>query len=388
MSSGLAANKLFSPLKIGRYTLKHRVVLAPLTRVRSPEHIPDQKVVDYYAQRASDGGLLISEATHISVMSGNYDNVPGVYTPEQIRAWKKVTDAVHDKGGVIFCQLWHVGRTTAPSCLGGRTPLGPSSNRVEEGMVYFTRGGPVPYVQAQEMTEQDINDTIEDYIHAAKTAIAAGFDGVEVHSANGYLLDQFICDNINKRTDKYGGSVENRARLMLEVVDAVVAAIGADKVGIRFSPFGFFQGTGTSDILGHYGYAIGEVEKRGLAYIHLVEPRSDLLNNDDAKLQKLKEIAKAQGKNEEDLLSLKPFREIAKTTPMISCGSFDASNAAPPVEEGITDAVAFGRYFISNPDLPERLAKGYPLAGYNRDTFYAHGREGYTDYPTYDGAKL
>jgi N-ethylmaleimide reductase len=273
-----------------------------------------------------------------------------------------------------------VGRTTHPENLGGRTPIGPSANKVPDGVVYFTPKGPLPYVEAREMTEEEIDDTISDYVHAAKCAIAAGFDGVEIHAANGYLLDQFICDNINFRTDKYGGSTENRSRLVLEVTDAVVAAIGADRVGIRFSPFGFFQGTSTSDIIAHYGYPISEVNKRGLAYIHLIEPRSDLATSEEEKMKKLGEVVKAHGKAD-TILSLKPFREMASSTPLITCGSFNDTNAVDPVESGDADAVAFGRWFISNPDLPERLAKGYPLTKYDRNTFYSAGPEGYTDYP-------
>jgi N-ethylmaleimide reductase len=291
---------------------------------------------------------------------------------------------------LLFCTCvpftdWRlqVGRTTHPENLGGRTPLGPSTNTVPEGAVYFTPKGPLPFVEAREMTQQDIDDTISDYVHAAKSAIAAGFDGVEIHAANGYLPDQFICDNINFRTDKYGGSIENRGRFVIEVTDAVVAAVGADRVGIRFNPFGFFQGTQTSDIIMHYGYPISQINKRGLAYIHLVEPRSDLLTSEEEKMKKLEGVVKANGKAN-TVLSLRPFRDMASSTPFITCGSFDDTNAAEPVENGDADAVAIGRYFISNPDLPERLAKGYPLTKYDRNTFYTNGREGYTDYPFYN----
>ncbi|KAI5841998.1 hypothetical protein BZA05DRAFT_449358 [Tricharina praecox] len=388
MSSPLENTKLFTPLTLGNITLKHRVVMAPLTRDRSPEHIPDDFVDEYYAQRASDGGLLISEATHISVMGGNYHGVPGIFTPEQKRAWKKTTDAVHKKGGFIYCQLWHIGRVAHPANMGGRTPLSSSATEIEGNVVYFTPKGPLPGVKAAEMTFEDIKITIEDYVHAAQTAIDAGFDGVEVHSANGYLLDQFLCDNINQRTDKYGGSIENRSRFPLEVTDAVIAAIGADRVGIRFSPFGFYQETKSSDIHGQYGHVMAECDKRGLAYVHLVEPRSDLMNSDSVKQQQLRELAKAQGKTEEEMLTIKPFREILKNTPLITCGSFNAENSLQPLESNTADAIAYGRYFISNPDLPHRLAKGLEFTPYDRNTFYTTGREGYTDYPTYAEAKL
>ncbi|KAI5820454.1 hypothetical protein BZA77DRAFT_78595 [Pyronema omphalodes] len=383
MPAPLADTKLFTPLKLGSITLKHRVIMAPLTRVRSPEHIPDENVLEYYKQRASDGGLIISEASHISVMGGNYHGAPGVFTPEQKRAWKKITDAVHAKGGYIYCQLWHIGRAAHPDCLGGRKPLAPSAGKIENGAVFFTAKGPQPYTEAAEMTLEDIKDTIEDYVHAAKLCIEAGFDGVEIHNANGYLLDQFICDNINKRTDQYGGSVENRARLTLEVTDAVCAAIGADKVGIRFSPFGFFQDTQTSDIIGHYGYAMQELDKRGLAYIHLIEPRQDLMGTEEAKVARLRQLAKERGQSEENLLSIRPFRDIVKNTVLLTNGCFNSENAVPTLEKDEADGIVYGRYFISNPDLPARLANGYELTPYNRDTFYSSGNEGYTDYPEY-----
>ncbi|KAL7273132.1 hypothetical protein RUND412_004029 [Rhizina undulata] len=379
-----ADSKLFSPLQLGALKLKHRVILAPLTRVRSPEHIPGEYVAEYYKQRASDGGLLISEATHISVMGGNYTNVPGIFTPEQVRAWKKITDAVHSKGGLIVAQLWHVGRTTHPDNLGGRTPVAPSANICEGEMVYFVPKGPLPMVTPRELTTEEIKDTVSDYVHAAKLSIEAGFDGVELHGANGYLIDQFICDNINTRTDQYGGSVENRARFPLEVADAVAAAIGPERTGIRLSPFGNFQGTETSDIIGHYGYVMSELDKRGLAFVHLIEPRNDLRTTDEDKIERLKAKAKATGTPEEDILSVKVFRRILKNTPLISCGSFNDKNSFAPVDHGEIDAIAYGRYFISNPDLPERLRKGLPLAPYDRNTFYAQGPQGYIDYPTYE----
>ncbi|KAL7276773.1 hypothetical protein RUND412_000238 [Rhizina undulata] len=379
-----ADSKLFTPLQLGTLKLKHRVILSPLTRVRSPEHIPTETVVEYYKQRASDGGLLITEATHISVMGGNYFNAPGIFTPEHVRAWKKVTDAVHSKGGLIVAQLWHVGRTTHPDNLGGRTPVAPSANICEGEMVYFVPKGPLPMVTPRELTTEEIKDTVSDYVHAAKLAIEAGFNGVEIHGANGYLIDQFICDNINTRTDQYGGSVENRARFPLEVVDAVVAAIGPERTGIRFSPFSSYQGTETSDLISHYGYVISQVNKRGLAYVHLIGPRDDLMSTDEAKVEQLKEKAKALGTPVEEIASLKAFRKILKNTPLISNNGFNDKNAFAPVDDGETDAIAFGRYFISNPDLPERLRKGLPLTHYERSTFYAPGPEGYTDYLTYE----
>ncbi|KAL7276761.1 hypothetical protein RUND412_000226 [Rhizina undulata] len=366
-------SKLFTPLQLGAISLKHRVVLAPLTRLRSPEHIPLEYVAEYYKQRASDGGLLIAEGLNISFMGGNYAYTPAIFTPEHVRAWKKINDAVHSKGGFIVAQLWHAGRATTPELLGGRTPLGPSATILEGAKV-----------APRALTIEEIKDTVSDFVHAAKCAIEAGFDGVEVHGANGYLLDQFICDNINIRTDQYGGSVENRARFPLEVVDAVAAAIGPERTGFRLSPFGDFQDTNTSDIIGHYGYVASELDKRGLAFVHLIEARSEIRVDDDVKIQRLKAKAKARGIPEDEILSIKAFRNILKNTPLISCGSFDDKNPFAPVDNGEIDAVAYGRYFISNPDLPERLRKGYPLAKYDRSTFYTQGPEGYIDYPTYE----
>ncbi|KAL7276767.1 hypothetical protein RUND412_000232 [Rhizina undulata] len=360
-------SKLFTPLQLGALTLKHRVVLAPLTRVRSPEYIPGEYVAEYYKQRASDGGLLISEATHISVMVCARD----LY-PEQFRAWKKITDAVHAKGGLIVSQLWHVGRTTHPALLGGRTSVAPSTNRLVGERVGFGADKMFDTVTPHKLTIEEIKVTVSDYVHAAKFAIEAGFDGVEV----------FICDSINTRTDQYGGSVENRARFPLEVVDAVAAAIGPGRTGIRLSPFGYYGGTNTSDIIGHYGYVTAELDKRGLAYVHMVEPRSDIFTSDNVKIQRLKDQAKVRGAPL-DQFSMKAFRNILKNTQLISCGSFDEKNAFAPVDNGEIDAVAYVKYFISNLDLPERLRKGYLFAKYDRSTFY-DGSEGYIGYPTYE----
>ncbi|KAF8451856.1 hypothetical protein BGX38DRAFT_1130622 [Terfezia claveryi] len=349
--------KLFTPLKLGAIALKHRVIMAPLTRTRSPGGIPNEDVVKYYGQRASDGGLLISEATHISLMGGNYYHVPGIYTPEQIRAWKKVTDAVHKKGGYIFCQLWHVGRTTHPSNLQGLRPVAPSDVKFS-GKVSFTPDGPLDSVTPRPMTIEEIKNTIDDYVHAAKSAIAAGFEGVEIHGANGYLIDQFISSNINTRIDEYGGSVEKRAQFALDVVDAVIKAVGVERTGIRLSPFGFFQDTFTEDPVRDYGYVIEQLEKRRLAYVHLIEIRVDLEKSSPKKLATLIERAKDRGPK--------------------------AMDVEQRMGSGEIDAAAYGRYFISNPDLPERLKHKKKLNMYDRDTFYAQGPKGYTDYPTWE----
>lgn len=319
-------------------------------------------------------------------MGGNFYGAPGIFTPEQLRAWRKVTDAVHAKGGYIYCQLWHIGRAAVPANLGGRKPHGPSANAIPNGKAHFTPVGTQPTVEAQAMTLEDIDNTVADYVHAAKTAIAAGFDGVEIHNANGYLLDQFLCDNINKRTDQYGGSVANRARFPLRVMDAIAEAIGADRVGVRFSPFSFYQGTFTSDIHRDYGYVVAEADKRGLAYIHLIGPEMDLTQAQEKKRAQLIKVAESQGVSldrfEEDF-SLKPFRKLVTKTPFMGNGSYDDRYSGKGLEEGVMDLVAYGRMFISNPDFVERMRNGWDLSPYNIGTFYTPGPKGYIDYPTY-----
>lgn len=236
------------------------------------------------------------------------------------------------------------------------------------------------------MTEQEIEETVLDYVHAAKCAMEAGFDGVEIHNANGYLLDQFLCDNINVRTDKYGGSPENRARFPLRVLDAVCAAIGSERVGIRYSPFSSYQGTFTSDIFRDYGYVVSEADKRNLAYIHLIGPEMDLTQAQAKKKAELLKVAAAQGvsvERFEEEFSLKPFREMVKNTVLVSNGSYDEKYGGKGLEEGTVDAVAYGRMFMSNPDFVERLRNGWELTMYDIPTFYQGGEKGYTDYKTY-----
>lgn len=253
----------------------------------------------------------------------------------------------------------------------------------------FTSTGVQPSEIAQPMTIEDIKDTVDDYVHAAKLAREAGFDGVEIHSANGYLLDQFLSDDINHRTDIYGGSTENRARLCLEVTDAIVAAIGKDRVSIRISPYSFFQGQMTSDIIGQYGYVVEQLDKRGLAFIELVEPRSDIVRSDDAKSAKLKAVMESQGLDPEDIASLRPFRRLVKETPLLVGGGYKPETLLQAFDPNGSngDAIVFGRYFISNPDLIDRLSKGRELAPYNRKTFYTKDNVGFTDYPTFEEQK-
>ncbi|KAI9732075.1 MAG: hypothetical protein M1818_007670 [Claussenomyces sp. TS43310] len=395
----LADTALFKPLQLGGIKLEHRVVLAPLTRMRSSKEsdgvwAPNDLNVEYYSQRASKGGLLLSEATPISRLAAGYPGVPGIFTKGQVAAWKKVTEAVHAKGAFIYCQLWHVGRATIPSLLDGHRTVSssdiPIKGKALDGSEYSDN-------PPKAMTEEDIVNIREEYAAAAKRAIEAGFDGVEIHGANGYLLDQFLHDNVNVRTDSYGGSIENRARFPLEVIKAVTAAIGPERTGIRLSPFNYFQDTKDSDPMTHWAYVCEQIAAQAaesrLAYVHMVEPRYDEVLSEEAKLESLgagKTTVKAVGAGasmNKPEFSLVPFSKILHGAGInvLAAGHYKADNALAPVEAGHLDAVVFGKWFISNPDLPRRLAEGLELTQYDRSTFYgaATPSKGYTDYPSY-----
>lgn len=362
---------LFTPLKVGRLQLSHRIALAPLTRFRNDEttHAPLVPLVkEYYAQRASEPGtLLISEATLISPQAGAYTYVPGIWSDEQIAAWKQVTDAVHEKGSYIYAQLWALGRTADPVALKAQ-PGGEKFDVVSSSAVPLDEGHETP----RALTEDEIQQYIKDYATAAKNAIErAGFDGVEIHGANGYLIDQFIQTTVNKRTDKWGGSVENRSRFALEVTRAVVEAVGADRTAIRFSPFSKFQNMGMPDGEREETFAnlAREIAKLHIAYVHLIEPRVN--GNID--------IENPSG-------SLQFFLDAyADASPLVLAGGYKADNAKEAVESRYRDhpvVIAFGRPFIANPDLPFRIRKGVEFTQYNRETFYnAKEARGYTDYP-------
>ncbi|KAI9362161.1 hypothetical protein BD770DRAFT_382086, partial [Pilaira anomala] len=356
---------LFSPMTVGKHQLEHRVVLAPLTRFRADENaVPTDLQVEYYSKSATKGGLLISEATFITQKAGSYPRAPGIYSKEQIAGWKKVTDAVHARGGVIFLQLWHIGRAALSACIGGDQPVSASDIAIEGNNVL---GIPQEKPRALEISE--IKDIVNDYRQAALNAIEAGFDGVQIHSANGYLLDQFINTSSNKRTDIYGGSIENRCRFTLEVVDAVVEAVGAERTAIRFSPWSEFQDMKDDTPYETWGHLVKSLQEKhsNLAFVDFIEPRADFCVDEYAKQPD----------------SLEPFRNIWKG-PMISAGgyTFDTQKAMD-VAEQTGNLIAFGRLFIANPDLVERLRNGWPLNKYNRDTFYTNEAEGYLDYPLY-----
>ncbi|KAK8078611.1 hypothetical protein PG996_004781 [Apiospora saccharicola] len=365
----MESSKLFQPLKVGNNQLQHRLAMAPLTRFRADgDHVPLPMVKEYYEQRASvPGTLLVTEATFISPQAGGYPNIPGIYSPEQIRSWKQVTDAVHAKGSFIWVQLWALGRVASPDALKAENPdfkvKGASPLPEAEGKT-------VP----EEMTTSEIQQFVRDYAQAARNACElAGFDGVEIHGANGYLIDQFTQDVSNKRTDNYGGSVENRARFALEVAKACVEApgVGPERVGIRLSPWSPFQGMKMADPVPQFTYLIENLKTLKLAYLHVVESRvGGNLDVPDAKSAEKVEFA---------------VKAWDRTSPVFIAGGFTPDSARAVVDEEYKDhevVVVFGRYFISTPDLPFRVQKGIELAPYDRDTFYNAGEEkGYLTYP-------
>lgn len=362
---------LFSPLAIGPYTLSHRVVMAPLTRMRAsrPANAAQPINAEYYAQRATPGGLIIAEASQISPSAQGAPATPGIHSQEQIDGWRLVTDAVHAKGGLIFLQLWHMGRLSHPSFQpDGGLPVAPSAVRAE-GMGRTATGEVVPFVTPRAIGHDEIPGLIADYRKAAENALAAGFDGVELHGANGYLLEQFLQSRTNQRTDDYGGSIPNRARLLLEVTQAAIDVWGPGKVGVRLSPFGVANDSGEAEPMPLYSYVVEQMKPLGLAYLHFIEPR-----------------ASGAGQREVDHKNVPSAAELFRPLwpgVLITAGNFTAASAAAMVEAGTADAIAFGRYFISNPDLPERIRLGQPFTPYNRPTFYGGDATGYTDYPTY-----
>mmetsp|Transcript_74990 Transcript_74990/g.219665 ORF Transcript_74990/g.219665 Transcript_74990/m.219665 type:complete len:424 (+) Transcript_74990:123-1394(+) len=398
------APDLFEPLTLGggAVNLKHRVVLAPLTRDRAsePGMAPRAMNVEYYKQRASDGGLLISEAANISMESCGYHHAPGIWSEEQVSGWKLVTDAVHAKGGIMFCQLWHTGRVSHPSwkdhpllaAAPAGTPL-PSVSASALAMKGKTRniypeGTVGPNATPRALETAEIPRLVEDYRHAASCAIRAGFDGVELHAAHGYLIDQFLRTGTNQREDQYGGSPENRCRLLLEVVGALVEVAGPGRVSLRLSPTqpgsaGFF-GADDDNMMDAdgvhvtYGYAIRQLNNVPLAYLLLTEPRWSGGKYDN-------DVEKDPGFNM-PITNSHTYRKVYRGV-LMAAGGFTPASAEETVQAGICDLIAFGRMFIANPDLPERIrARAETLNRYVRDTFYSYGEEGYTDYPDMAGS--
>ena len=363
------SQKLFTPVEFGDLHLKHRVVMAPLTRCRAtpPGNVPNAMNATYYGQRASDGGLIVSEATQVMPEGQGYPTTPGIHSAEQVEGWKLVTDAVHAKGGLIVLQLWHVGRISHSSFQpGGRPPVAPSAI-APKGMASTADGKQAPYETPRALETAEIPKIVEAYGAAARRAKEAGFDGVEIHGANGYLIDQFLQDGTNHRTDEYGGSIANRSRFLLEVVDAAAKVFGIGRVGVRLSPWGVFNDMHDSDPIALFKYAIEQLSARGLAYLHLIEPRA----SESSRTGKVDFSAPdAAG----------TFRSSFRGA-LLSAGGYDRENAIEQVGSGKADAVAFGRWFISNPDLPHRLEKNLPLTAYDRSKFYGGTAAGYTDYP-------
>jgi N-ethylmaleimide reductase len=359
--------KLFSPIQIGAVQLSHRVVMAPLTRSRSqqPGDIPNDLMAEYYGQRASEGGLIISEATTISVTARGWFGAPGMYSDEQVAGWKRVVETVHAKGGRMFSQLWHTGRASHVSMTNGAPPVAPSAIPFDGKS--STPDGWMPTSPPRALNIDEIPAIVEDYRRAAERAKSAGFDGIELHGANGYLPDQFLQDGSNKRTDAYGGSIQNRARFLLEVVDALVSVWGGDRVGVRIGPGGKFNGMSDSNPQALFEYVAGQLNRFGLAYLHIVEPR----------VKGNVVIAEGQGP-----VAAEQLRRIFQGK-IIAAGGFEPDTAEAVIEKGDADLVAFGRHFIANPDLPKRIQLGLPLNAYDRSTFYTFDPRGYTDYPFY-----
>jgi 2,4-dienoyl-CoA reductase-like NADH-dependent reductase (Old Yellow Enzyme family) len=345
---------LNDPIRVGDLDLPNRVLMAPLTRARaSDDRVPTDLMREYYVQRAS-AGLIISEATCISPLSVGYERTPGIWSEDQVAGWRRITEAVHEAGGRISLQLWHVGRVSHPALLNGETPVAPSAI-APEGHVSLLR--PIrSYVTPRALAVDEIAGIVADYRRAAENAQKAGFDGVELHGANGYLLDEFLQDGTNKRTDEYGGPIENRARLMFEVVDAAISVWGPGRVGLHLSPRADIHSMGDSDRLASFSYVAREARRRKLAFLLAREYRT------------------------EDSIGSALRREFGGV--YVANERFTVEQAEQAISEGSADAIAFGVQFIANPDLPSRIKRGAPLNNPDHQTFYVGGARGYADYPS------
>ncbi|XP_030476505.1 12-oxophytodienoate reductase 3-like [Syzygium oleosum] len=376
------AVNLFTPCQMGKFDLSHRVVLAPLTRCRALNEIPMPAHAEYYAQRSTKGGFLITEGTLISDTAAGFPDTPGIYTEQQVEAWKNVVDAVHSKGSIIFCQLWHVGRATNNVYQpGGGAPISSTNQSISDKwrIIMPDRTLDVPH-KPRALQTHEVWDVIEQYRRAAENAIRAGFDGVEVHGAHGYLIDQFLKDSINDRTDKFGGSIENRCRFLMEIVKVVAGEVGADRMGVRISPAIDHMDATDSDPL-NLGLAV--IEKLNkfqneigskLAYLHVTQPRF------------MAHGTKNYGEEEEDEEArlMRTWRRAYQGT-FMSSGGFTRELGMKALADGDADLISYGRLFISNPDLVHRLKVDAPLNGYNRETFYTQDPVvGYIDYPFLD----
>ncbi|XP_059651137.1 12-oxophytodienoate reductase 2-like [Cornus florida] len=348
---------LLTPYKLGNFQLSHRIVLAPLGRLRSFGHVPQPPAILYYSQRTTKGGLLIAEATVVSATSKGYPDAPGIWTKEQVEAWKPIVEAVHDKGGIFFCQIWHGGRAAKQGTISCTDkPVAPQ---------HLHGIGAAEFSPPRRLTADEIPQVVNDFKLAARNAMEAGFDGVEIHGAHGYLIDQFMKDQVNDRTDKYGGSMENRCRFAIEIVEAIANEIGANRVGIRLSPFANYMESGDSNPEALGLYMAESLNKYGILYCHVVEPRMETMLE----------------RKVECFHSLLPMRKAFNGT-FIVAGGYDREEGNRAVAENRTDLVAYGRFFLANPDLPKRFKLDAPLNKYNRDTFAIPDPViGYTDYP-------
>jgi N-ethylmaleimide reductase len=352
---------LFSPIRLGPYDLPNRAVMAPMTRNRAgPGEVPTPLMATYYAQRAS-AGLIISEGTQITPQGQGYPGTPGIHSKQQIEGWAQVTAAVHEAGGRIFCQLWHVGRISHPLLQpGGALPVAPTA--LAPAGQLWTPDGMRPFVTPRTLATEEIPGLIEDYRKAAANALRAGFDGVELHAANGYLIDQFLRDGSNRRIDRYGGSVANRTRLLIEVTEALIGVAGARRVGVRLSPTNPFNDVADSHPAALFGHAVGELDHLRLAYLHIIEPGP------------ADPIAKGEAPDGK-------FVRARWRGPLMLNKGYDLPRANAAIAEGTGDLVSFAALFLANPDLPERLRRGGPFNPPDRKTFYGGDARGYTDYP-------
>ncbi|KAH1066595.1 hypothetical protein J1N35_031582 [Gossypium stocksii] len=355
---------LLTPYKLGKFNLSHRIVLAPLTRQRSYNNVPQPHAILYYSQRTSKGGLLLAEATGVSDTAQGYQDTPGIWTKEQVEAWKPIVDAVHAKGGIFFCQIWHVGRVSNTGFQpNGQAPIS-STDKALTPQLRANGVDVADFSPPRRLQTDEIPQIVNDFRIAARNAMEAGFDGVEIHGAHGYLIEQFLKDQVNDRTDQYGGSLENRCRFALEIVEAVANEIGADKVGIRLSPYTEFMESVDSDPQALGLYMVEALNKYGILYCHMVEPRIKIGM----------EVCECPQ-------SLVPMRKAFNGT-FIAAGGYGRDDGNDAVAENRADLVAYGRLFLANPDLPRRFELGAPLNKYDRSTFYTSDPViGYTDYP-------
>jgi N-ethylmaleimide reductase len=370
-SRNAEAEALFSPFQLGKIALAHRVVHAPTTRLRAdPDESPSRMMLDYYEQRASKGGLIITESNHPSHNSRGYEGAPGIYTDAHLAAWRPIVEAVHAKGGKIIMQIAHDGRQSHIDLSDGEPPIAPSVVPFEGQAM--TKDGWVDVSPHRAIGIEEIPALVASFRRAAERAKDAGFDGVEVHNANGYLLDTFLQDGTNRRTDAYGGSPENRARFSLEIIDAFISVWGPGRVGVRVSPSGQWGAIFDSNPQATFGYFAEQLNSRQLAYLHVIEPR----------VKGVETIAEDQ----EPVASV--FLRKIFTGPIMVAGGFDRNGAEAILRRGDADLVAFGRFFTSNPDLPERLRANLPLTPYVRDAFWGGTERWYSDFPTYADTKL